>query len=240
VQVRDEAVSEARQPIRLTGGTAARRLSLLGGGTDGNEQLTAVTGVLLVVLLAVIGLTILRIRQLISVHLFVGLLLMGPVALKMGSTGYRFLRYYTRNPAYRHKGPPEPILRAVAPLVVISTLGVFISGLLLLIDGASSKDRWLELHKVTFIVWVVFTGLHVLGHLPGMPRHLKAVPEGGGGLDSARNGSMIRAQALGAPGGLGRWLALAGVIVAGVVLAIALIPDYHSWQHAAAFHHHDG
>jgi hypothetical protein len=228
-------VAAAADAAHAGDGAAHRRLALLGGGTDGNEQLTAVSGVLLVLLLAVIGVTILRIRQLISVHLFVGILLIGPVALKMGSTGYRFLRYYTRNSAYGHKGPPEPILRAIAPLVVISTLGVFISGMLLLIDGAGSKDRWLELHKVTFIVWIVSTGLHVLGHLPEMPRHLTAVEAGAG-----RRTSLVRAQALGAPGGLGRWLVLVGVVVGGVVLAIALIPDYHSWQHAAAFHHHGG
>ena len=76
-----------------------RAAALTGGGTNGNEQLTAVTGVVLIVLLAVLGLTILRIHQLISVHLFVGLLLLGPVAVKMGSTGYRFLRYYTHDPA---------------------------------------------------------------------------------------------------------------------------------------------
>jgi len=235
VQLRDRTVSAAREPVR-SDSAGEHRLALLGGGTDGNEQLTAVTGILLILLLAVIGVTILRVRQLISVHLFVGLLLIGPVALKMASTGYRFLRYYTRNPAYLDKGPPDLILRAIAPIVVISTVGVFISGVLLLFGGASSKDRWLELHKVTFIVWVVFTGLHVLGHLPRMSHHLKAVPQGGRRADR----SALRAQALGAPGGLGRWLALAGVLVAGLVLAIALIPDYHSWQHAAAFHHHDG
>jgi hypothetical protein len=111
--------------------------------------------------------------------------------------------------------------------------------MLLLFDGASSKDRWLELHKVTFIVWIAFTALHVLGHLPGMPRHLKAV-QAGGEFEHAGKTSIVRAQALGAPGGVGRWLALAGVLIGGLVLAIALIPDYHSWQHAAAFHRHDG
>jgi len=78
---------------------------LHGGGPDGNEQLTATTGVILVALLAVLGVTILRVQQLISVHLFVGLLLLGPVALKMASTGYRFVRYYTHSDAYRRKGP---------------------------------------------------------------------------------------------------------------------------------------
>src|ERR1700722_19653051 len=95
------------------------RRHLFAGGTDGNEQLTAMTGAILIVLLAVIGVTILRMGQLISVHLFVGLLLLGPVALKVGSTGYRFVRYYTRDPAYRRKGPPETLLRVIAPIVVL-------------------------------------------------------------------------------------------------------------------------
>ena len=62
---------------------------------------------MLIVLLAVLGLTILRIHQLISVHLFVGLLLLGPVAVKMGSTGYRFVRYYTRTRRTGARGRPR-------------------------------------------------------------------------------------------------------------------------------------
>jgi hypothetical protein len=56
-----------------------------GGGVEGNERLTALTGLILIALLAVLGVTILRIHQLIWLHLFVGLGLLGPVALKMSS-----------------------------------------------------------------------------------------------------------------------------------------------------------
>src|SRR5690348_2164745 len=97
----------APRPIgRGQGGVEA----LTGGGTNGNERLTAVTGLVLIALLAVIGLTIVQMQPLISVHLFVGLLLIGPVVLKMASTGYRFMRYYTGNARYREKGPPEILL----------------------------------------------------------------------------------------------------------------------------------
>ena len=48
---------------------------LTGGGATGNERLTTVVGATLIVLLAVIGLTILQIHSLLSVHLFVGMLL---------------------------------------------------------------------------------------------------------------------------------------------------------------------
>jgi hypothetical protein len=202
-----------------------RRQALLGGGTDGNELLTNITGIVLLPLLAIIGLTILRMRQLISVHLFVGLLLLGPVALKMGSTGYRFIRYYARNPVYRKKGPPEPILRMIAPVVVITTVVVFISGLLLLFGGPSSKDSWLELHKVSFIVWAVFTAIHVLAHLPSIARTLRI---------GTRNVSVPGVSA----GAAGRWIVLAGALVGGLVIAIVLIPDFASWTANSAFHHH--
>src|SRR5258708_36033386 len=88
------------------------RARLLGGGVDSNEWLTTVTGLLLVVPLAVLGVTIIQIGQLIWLHLFLGLLLMGPVALKMASTGYRFARYYTRDDRYLERGPPPMPLRA--------------------------------------------------------------------------------------------------------------------------------
>ncbi len=90
---------------------------------DGNERLTAMTGTVLIVLLAVLGVTILRIGQLIWLHLFLGLLLLGPLAVKLGSTGYRFVRYYTGDPAYREKGPPEPAAALIAPMVVAHDAG---------------------------------------------------------------------------------------------------------------------
>ena len=138
----------------------------LGGGTDGNERLTSVTGALLVVLLAVIGVTIINLRGLLWVHLFVGLLLIAPVSLKLASTGYRFVRYYTHDPAYRRKGPPLPALRALAPLVVLTTLVVFASGVALLFAGPSSRSALLPVHKISFIVWAAVTGVHLLAHLP--------------------------------------------------------------------------
>jgi uncharacterized membrane protein len=138
-------------------------------GIEGNEELTAWAGLLLIPLLVVVGVTLFFMRQLIVVHLFVGLVLVGPVCLKLASAGYRFTRYYTREPRYRRKGPPPLAMRLIAPIVVVSTVVMLVSGVLLLIDGPSSRDQYLELHKVSCIVWVVFVGLHVLGHLAEMP-----------------------------------------------------------------------
>lgn len=66
--------------------------------------------------------TIVRIGQLIWLHLFLGLVLLGPVAAKLGSTGYRFVRYYNRDVAYRAKGPPRPVLRVVAGGLVLAVV----------------------------------------------------------------------------------------------------------------------
>src|SRR2546427_7494947 len=90
-----------------------RLARLLRGGTEGNARLTATTGVVLLVLLAIEGVTILAIRPLLSVHVFVGLLLIPPVALKLAAVGYRLLRYYTRAAEYVRKGPPLLLMRMI-------------------------------------------------------------------------------------------------------------------------------
>lgn len=210
----DRQTSHSRAPTYAPSTTAER---LTGGGTAGNERLTAATGVILLVLLAVIGVTILRLRPLLSVHLFVGMLLIPPVGLKLASTGYRFMRYYTANPAYRRKGPPPVFLRMIAPLVVLTTTVVLASGVALLFVGPSSRDTLLPIHKVSFFVWLAFTALHVLGHLPGIPAVLRA--DYGRGAAWSGNAS----------GRSGRTLALAGALVAGVVLAVLVIPEVSAW-----------
>src|ERR1700733_3322571 len=117
-----------------------RRQSLLGGETRGNERLTVITGLILIVLLAAVGVTIVRIGQLLWLHLFLGLVVIGPTCLKLASTGYRFVRYYTGDEAYRRKGPPAPVLRGLAPLVVFLTMAVFVTGVALLLLGPGSRD----------------------------------------------------------------------------------------------------
>ncbi len=233
------------------GATSERSLlgRLTAGGTAGNERLTTATGIVLLVLLAVIGVTILRLRSLLWVHLFVGMLLIGPIALKMTSMGYRFARYYTANPRYRRKGPPPAPLRMIAPLVVISTVAVFLSGVALLLVGPSSRDTLLPIHKVGFIAWVVFTSLHVLGHLPeiaaavGLSGETVSKVDVLAALGSTEDGDLSAWEAPGAAlaaraGRAGRGLSLAGALAGGTVLAIAVIPQFGPWLQASRFFHH--
>ena len=55
-------------------------------GAEGNERLTGATAVVLLGLLAVEGVTILFLRRLLPVHVFLGMLLIPPVALKLLGT----------------------------------------------------------------------------------------------------------------------------------------------------------
>ncbi len=202
---------------------------LLGGGTAGNERLTSVVGGILIVLLAVIGVTIIRLGQLLSVHLFIGVLLIGPLLLKLSSSGYRFARYYTANPRYTRKGPPQLALRLIAPVVVLSTLVVFASGVALLFIGPSSRETLLPIHKVSFFVWVAFTAVHVVAHLPTVLSSLRADY-----IRPARHtefGGRYRET----NGRAGRLISLASALVLGLVVALLTIPQFGPWL---AAHHH--
>ena len=190
----------------------ANRLANRLGGPTGNERLTAMTGVVLIVLLAVEGVTVLFMHPLLSTHVFVGMLLVPPVALKLASTGYRFVRYYTGSRAFREKGPPGPFLRLLAPLVVASTVGLFASGVALIALGPGTRFV-LPLHKASFIVWLAAMSAHVLGHLVRLSRLATA--------DLRRRerhpGSALRASLV------------AASLVAGTTLAVATLHLASPW-----------
>ncbi len=57
-------------------------------------------------------------------------------------------------------------MRLIAPIVVVSTVVVFVSGFLLMFADPSGRGELLLIQKASFIVWLVSIGLHVLGHLP--------------------------------------------------------------------------
>jgi len=147
------------------------------GGAEGNERLTAMTGAVLLVLLAVEGFTILRLGRLLTLHFFLGMLLLGPVALKAGSVIYRFVRYYTGSAPYRRKGPPALLLRLLGPVIMLLTACVFGSGVMLAVTGPG-QGPWLLLHKATFILWFCAMAIHVLAYVPRLPRLLAAEARG--------------------------------------------------------------
>jgi hypothetical protein len=191
-----------------------RRLPDL-NGPEGNARLTGGTAVVLFLLLAAEGLTILRIRGLLTEHVFIGLLLVPPVLLKTGSTLWRFARYYAGDPAFRRKGPPPLILRLLGPVVILLTFTVLATGVLLLIVGPALRSALLFLHKASFLLWLGAMTLHVLGHL----------------LDTARLAPRdwlrhTRRDVAGA--GLRQW-AITASLVAGLLLALVLVGRTAPW-----------
>ena len=114
-------------------------------GVAANQRLTALAGALLVILTAAIAVTILFIQPLLPEHYVVGFVFIPPLALKLASTAYRFARYYAGQPAYRLAGPPPALLRfVIAPVLVLSVLAVFATGLELWLFGLRFGTAALE------------------------------------------------------------------------------------------------
>jgi hypothetical protein len=147
--------------------------------------------------------------------MFIGMVLIPPIALKLGSTGYRFARYYTGARPYREKGPPLLPLRLIAPLLVAATVGVFVSGVWLLAVGQKS-DSVLFVHKLSFIVWGVVFAIHFLAHLPRMLGSLRH--DWGAARRRAVAGSGARA------------MLVAAALGGGTALALAVLSDINAWN----------
>jgi hypothetical protein len=189
------------------------------GGAEGNERLTVLTALVLLILLAGEGVTILRLDRLISLHFFLGMLLLGPVALKAGSVTYRFFRYYTGSAPYVRKGPPAPLLRLLGPVLMLLTAGVFGSGVMLALVGPSGRHPWGTIHKASFILWFGVMAIHVLAYVPRLPRLLYAEASG---LPAPRAAQVI--------GGRGVRLSLLLVsLAAGLVIAALTVHLAHAW-----------
>src|ERR1700676_133865 len=134
-------------------------------GVEANERLTALNGGLLLLLLGAIGMTVFDVKQFLPQHFLLGFLLIPALGLKVASTGYRFLRYYTGNFSYREAGPPAWPMRLLGPVVVTATAILFASGLELWFFGLRFGSIWVGIHKLSFMIWLPAVGIHVLWHL---------------------------------------------------------------------------
>lgn len=223
----DDVVAEAIGHGRRRDPVLART-----GGPAGNARLTSWTGLLLLALIAAELITLLDVTGLVRWHVGVGIALVAGTLLKTASTSWRILRYYSGSRSYRTAGPPPTLLRLLGPLVVLATLGVLGSGIALIAIGQRATEHPLitivgrrvsplTLHQGFFILFAVFTGLHVLTRfLPAM-----ALASGRGHLDAAP----IRV-----PGRTGRVALVSVAAVAAVVAIVLVLPSVHDWHH----HHH--
>ncbi len=184
-------------------------------GVEGNEQLTALTGTVLLAGFALEGMTLLALGRLLTLHIFLGMLLIGPVLLKICSTGYRFIRYYTGSQPYVRKGPPAPIPRLLGPVVILTSLAVLGTGVALALAGPGNGP-WLFLHKASFVLWFGAMTIHVLTYAWRLPRILLGAPGGRTRLMSAGAGI--------------RWLAVGVSLAGGLVIALLVMRLTTPWD----------
>jgi len=180
--------------------------------TAGNERLTAWVGGTLFVLLAIEGLTIVSIRALLVPHVVVGMLIGAAAGLKILSTGYRFMRYYSGDAAYRKKGPPAPLLRILGPLVILTTVAVIATGILLLYVPVGRMGQLLQWHQASFVLWFLVMSVHVLTYIWRVPALILA--------------EFSQRVPIGRPG---RVLALALSLIVGAIGALVVLGPTHSW-----------
>jgi hypothetical protein len=190
----------------------------------GNERLTAAVGLLLLVPVAVEVVTILLgVHTFMSVHVFVGLALIPVIVLKLGSTGWRFVRYYTRSRAYVAEGPPQLAMRLLAPLFVVATVVLFASGVAMGLLHGHALQIARQLHGPASVIWLALFGLHVLVYL-------------GRAVRSTAHDA-LPAEARPVQGRTWRAYGLATAIVCGLVLGGALVPAQHRWVDLRRDHH---
>jgi len=194
-------------------------------GVEGNARLTSANATLLTVLLAGEGLTILQIRQLITIHAFLGLLLLAPVALKIATTSYRFARYYLGESAYANRGPPQLLFRVLGPVLVVATVAVLASGVALLTRTPRNAGLLLTAHKASFIVWVALMAVHFVGHIAESLRLMVQ------DWRPRRSAPELRGRAA-------RRAVVALTLLVGVGIAAALTPS-NSWSNEAQQQQHE-
>ncbi len=186
-------------------------------GVESNARLTGATAVILLVLFAIEGATLLGVRAHLDVHVFVGMLLIPPVLLKIGSTTWRFARYYSGSPPYRRKGPPLAVLRLLGPALVVLTVILLASGVALILTPHALGDRLGFIHKASFFVWFAAMTVHVLGHIV---ETAKLAP-----LDLSRR---TRAQVAGASA---RQWSLVAALAVGCVLGLVMLSPTAAYLH---------
>ena len=139
-------------------------------GVTDNERFTALVSLVLLVLIMVELVTSAFLRLWLPAHTVVGVGLSGPLLVKMGSTGWRFLRYYTRASAYVRRGPPPLVLRVLGPVLLVTTLVMGGSGIGLVVTGP--LQPFLLIHVFSALVWLPLIAVHSLAHLQQVPRSI--------------------------------------------------------------------
>jgi hypothetical protein len=190
---------------------------------EGNARLTASTSAVLLVLFGVeVTTVVIGVRSHLALHVMVGLALVPPLAVKIASVCWRFIRYYQHDPEYRRKGPSAPVLRILGPALLVATLALFVSGITLLLAPSAfggPHGAMFKIHDLSFYIWMLLILIHLTGHARDLRR--LAPRDWGPRARAAVHGASIR-----------RAIVLAA-LAAGLALALSLAGHVSTFQNGA-------
>jgi hypothetical protein len=164
--------------------------------------------VLLLLVVAELATVVMGARGHLSLHVTVGLILVPPVLLKIGTTTWRMVSYYRGDAAYFEKGPPLLALRILGPFLVVLTFLVLGSGIGLVVVPHSQHSSLLIVHKASFYLWLATFLIHAVAHFKQMIR-------------AAGRDALARTRVFSA-GVRSRQLVLGGSVSLGIALALLL------------------
>jgi hypothetical protein len=188
------------------------------------------SGLALLVLLLVPYGTALSLDLLWRVHYFSSLLLIPLLVVKFAGTGWRALRYYLGDREYRADGPPHPMPRLTAPILVISTVVLFVSGVVMMLGG-DRFGTWSTIHNGAAIIFTGALGLHLLAHLWDAGSEVASDLR----IDRPKTSTQEHV-----PGSRRRVAITVAAFVAGITVATAAMPTAQWTARPAGLHHRDG
>jgi hypothetical protein len=184
----------------------------------GNARLTALTGItLLVLFMAEIVTVILGVSRVLTAHVAIGLALTPVVLLKIGSTGWRFVKYYRGDRAYVRRGAPPTYLRILSPVLIAATVILLASGMLAFAGPHWLHGAALTTHKTIFYPWLLIFIVHTAAHFAEAMR--LAVTD----LLARSRARLVEIRT--------RRYMLAAVLTAGAVLAVVLAGHTGDYLH---------
>lgn len=185
---------------------------------EANERVTGSSAVVLLVLFPIEVVTVLLgVNSLLTLHVFIGLMVVPPLLVKMGSVVRRFLGYYRGNEAFRRKGPPPPLLRMIGPLFFLATVILFSSGYVLFLAPSALGGSLRYVHLISFDFWLLLVVIHVVAHAKDIRRI------------SPRDWS--RRARVRLPGVKTRRVIVIGSVAIGIVFALALVGNVNTYRH---------
>lgn len=175
---------------------------------DGNTRMTGMSASLVLPLfLFEVATVVLGVKSVITLHVAVGLLLLGPVLLKLASVTYRMASYYRRVSEYRKRGKPAVALRLLGGALAVLVVLLLASGLVLIVGANAAHGAARAIHVVSAYLGVLLLIGHVAIHLRTAARVTLAD---------------VRRGAAAVPGARSRWLAILASLAIGGTLALLL------------------